>query len=299
MKKKIIIIIFLLAIIILGFFIYKFYFKKETFRDVIYDMKDTACEMRGEIHKAERLSLYPKLETANSVKECKQISERLNKLGPLECHLIPDDMGGGPLCGCDEAYGYGNLLNECLSSLAVKTNNISLCNDEARRKEICERDKKPGVSDEYFPICEENLNEDCILDYLVKASPSNDLNIDCNAFNPVVSKYFCLERLAIAKNDMNVCLEIDDQVYQDGCIYNFALKNRDFSLCEKIKDENSYRTARDCRDNLGLLSDEKNKPNESSSDMFEFAIIHKDPSLCPQYEEWSESQDNICQALAK
>jgi len=235
----------------------------------------------------------------------RKCSQTIEQAWPVELSYNtppqPPSSGG---CGCEEMYGYGQLLNECISTIAVKTNNPELCSDKDRRREICQERKGPGIGADYYPVCEENLKKNCLLDYLSKASINNNLNINCDDFGSGASKFKCIEIMAIAKNNWQTCLDINEQVYQNGCIYNFALKNRDNTLCYRMKNIDQYTNeAEQCKEKVDMMGDPKNKPDKDGpyrDELFEYAIIHKDPSLCPRYGEWSESSDgNLCKILAK
>jgi hypothetical protein len=262
-------------------------------------LQEIPCEERGDLYKKEREVLYPKLQLAITFEECKNVVKQLITLGPLDCRMVPNAVIGssGPFegCSCTNMYSYKELMSECLSSIALKNNNFNLCLDNKQR--ICQEEKKLGSSQK-TESCEYNFENDCLLNYLSKASKNNSLP-DCESFPSDVLKYFCLNRIAIIKNDWQTCLKIDKQVYQNNCIYYQALKNHDNSLCYKIKNINDYKDeVKDCKEKVDIFGDPGNKPNNSDS-MFEYAVLNNKPSLCPSHGEWQQSHGDYCKMLTR
>ncbi len=238
----------------------------------------------SKIHKEERKKLFSELIVAESIDECKSISEQIIKVGP-QC--------SGYVC-VNSGEFYRDYVPGCISSIAVRQNNQDLCSDEKTNEEI---DRRWGElvgfpSDKLEEFLSEGINlveETCLLAFISKAQRDTTINIDCNLFESDSKKDECFGFLATAKLNPKICLNISSNYSQGQCMNYFAFRNNDISLCDYGTDWqiNACKEALNIlRNNNSMICEKIDSFYDSSSKeecYLGFAIFNKDSSLCPEY----------------
>ena len=89
---------------------------------------------------------------------------------------------------------------------------------------------------------------------------------ECNVIRTKYIREWCYKKIAIVKNNTELCEEIKDQLTKDKCYGELARLRKDYSLCEKLKIE-------EYDDGLSI--------NAPKSDCFiDIALLTKDRSVC-------------------
>jgi len=220
MKKKLVIGLSLIFILlVLGYFL-KFISQKN----------NTSFSAENHVAKIEDVwKLEEGFKQVNSLVECQNIVEQIKKLGPYR---------SGDETVTPSVFEYNTFLNICKSFLALKQNQINLCDD----------------------------NRECLLSFISRANPQTNLEeIDCRRDFKDIYQTYCLSFEATAKLDPKICLNIDGKNIleirkKNECLRYFAFRNHDSSFCDQQDEENDTLgpIIQKCKDYLGVL--EKNNP---------------------------------------
>lgn len=145
-----------------------------------------------ETHKQKRERLFLELKEADTIEECKSISEQIVNLGH-ECFRSFDTWQ----CA-DLSQFYGDFMIDCISHLAVRQNNPDLCFNEEINEEICGRWEDFDISS---LECVDVVEELCLISFILRSNENTTIDIDCNFFKEEFRRNECFEFLANANND--------------------------------------------------------------------------------------------------
>jgi hypothetical protein len=170
--------------------------------------------------------------------------------GKLECHcqaaMITESSKP-----CESFSVYDNYRGSCFSYLAVKTGDISYCENAGLEKNVCKAILSANVSacqKKLSPGMNESVDHLCIKRIAV-LTKNETL---CESAG--VSKNSCYSDLAIIKEDASICELINGTVYSTGETWN--------EQCKTILQKDPSK----CKENLCLSS---------------IALLKNDASICP------------------
>lgn len=254
-----------------------------------------------DIHAKEREKLSLELTTANSIDECKIISEQIVKLGP-QCSRSFETW----MC-FDLGQFYRDYMVSCISNMAIKENNQKLCINQSVNEEICIRwaELADFPFDEPSKECLYFVEKECI--FSLASDSDIDVELNCDSYEEDYERDECFSLLATTIQDSNICLNISNEYSQSDCMYYFALRNHDFSLCQYGVEGQK----KDCEDVLNLIKnlDDSNEcanvdslHGSSPGDKecyLAYAIYNKDSTLCSKYKGRGPFINNICERYTK
>lgn len=276
----------------------------------------SGCTPYIDVNKEEREELMSMLLKADNIDECKSISEKIIELGP-EC----SPMGYNYIGCADLEQFYTFYMTYCIGSIAAKKNNQSLCLDNKTNEEICVRYNELMGELYEFDFGEpsqkfiKSIEKSCLLRFLTHATLNTTITIDCNSFitpvyrNGTFSHYYdgaredCFRFLATAKQDPNICLNISNKNVRGRCMYYFAFRNHNKTLC------NYSMNTKGCEEEYNFIEkiDEISDCDTVSSNIFrtwvescylDFAIYNRDPSICSKYDK-GPFIDRICERYTR
>lgn len=236
-----------------------------------------------------------KLTEAKDVEECKYISEKIVELGP-ECYRSFGTWH------CTNLVYYSRDMISCISSVAVSQNNQSLCSNNELNKEICVksaelfRESSSGfgfdIANFSFTESQECINsveKSCILSFASKANSNTDVTLECDLYEEGLKKDGCFWLRSTLEQNPELCLMISNELERSWCLYYFAFKNHNKTLCdyctesEKKDCESDY----DFIEKIDEISDCDNYDSTISSGDDEcylaFAIYNNDSAVCSKY----------------
>ncbi|MDI3544066.1 MAG: hypothetical protein PWQ28_347 [Candidatus Woesearchaeota archaeon] len=255
-------------------------------------------------HKQERERLLAELNEADTIEECKSISEQIVKLGP-ECSKSFNTWS----C-MDLGQFYRHYMISCISSIAVRQDNQDLCSNKEINEEMCVRwaELAEFDFDEPSPECVNFVEEECLLAFISKSKENTTINIDCNSFEEEHKRDECFGLLATANLDPEICLNISNDVFQGRCMHYFAFRNNDEALCNYGDDWE----IRECKETLDILRNEDVSICENIDLSYylssgkegcylAFAIFNRDSTICPDYRGTGPfiHKENVCERYAR
>lgn len=252
-------------------------------------------------HKQERERLLEELNEADTIEECKSISEQIVNLGP-ECYESFNTW----IC-MDLGQFYREYMISCISSIAVRQNNQDLCLNKEINEDICVRWAEFDF-DEPSPACVNFVEEECLFSFISKSNENTTINIDCNSFEEEYKRDECFGLLATAYLDPEICLNISNDVCQARCMHYFAFRNNDEALCNYGEDWK----IRECKEALNILRNEDVSICENIDHFYisspgkeicyiAFAIFNRDSTLCPEHIGIGPItyRDKVCERYAR
>lgn len=241
----------------------------------------------------EKTELLTELTEADSIEECKSISEQIVNSEP-DCSGIE----------CSEhGFLYRYSMIECITNIAIRQDDHALCSDQKTIEDICLKwDELSGFPvEEPDPEIVKYIEEECLLAFLLKAEPDTTITFNCDSFEE--ERDMCYEYMATAKMDPSICLNISDYGVED-CMHYFAFRNHDVGLCEHGRD---WRIEQ-CKEALDILNNNDVSVCEDTDFFYgssakdgcyvRFAIFNKDSSICPKDEDTGYI-DDFCERYAK
>ena len=185
----------------------------------------------------------------------------------------------------------------CISSIAVRENNQQLCFDKEINEEICMKQiDLAGFSfDEISPECISYVEKSCIFSFASKANPDTNITLECELYEDK-EKYDCFWLRATIEQNPNICLNISSEHVKSYCIYYFAFRNHNKTLCDYCTESEK----KDCEEDYDFIekindiSDCDNvysrfhifSPGDGDEKCYlAFAIYHNDSTICSRYIE--------------
>lgn len=151
--------------------------------------------------------------------------------------------------------GQSQYRDSCYRHLALRSNDVQLCNKM------------------------ENYREDCLADFALKL---NDVKV-CGAAGEKFMIEKCIEEVAVRIRDSNLCPQIESEFYRSNCYLRIAVLKEDSNLCQFV----SFDDKDKCYGEIGIVKRDPNlcdfiEPgsywhNECIS---EIAEKTKNPDLC-------------------
>jgi len=212
--------------------------------------------------------LYSTISSKDRTNEIHENLEKLSKVKTIqECDPLAEKTDRIPNCDgqicIDSGSNYGSLMASCIAGFGARNNEENVCVDSERNKNICKKIIKiyPEVSKMPVPNmdidkCSNNIEKECELEYLKKATPETQVNIECSSYEDLDDRDACFFELAIRNNDYSLCSTIDEgrgfvnKLDQAKCYYLLAIRNNNEKICEMIENKSS---AEECKKALGLF----------------------------------------------
>ena len=141
------------------------------------------------------------LSKVKTIQECDPLAEKTDRIQNCDGHVCTDS-----------GSSYGSMMASCIAGVGARNNEKNVCLDSERNKNICKKIIKiyPEVSQIPVPDidvneCSKHIEKECELEYLKKAAPEEQVNIECNSYKDLDDRDLCFLELAIRNNDYNLC----------------------------------------------------------------------------------------------